>query len=145
MENKEINLVAVQVTINALLEKVWRLWTTPEHIMKWNNASDEWHTPKAENDLKPGGKFVYRMEAKDGSVGFNFGGVYDEVEINKRISYSIEDGRKVKIDFSGIRSQTKVEETFEAEATNSVELQKTGWQAILDNFKNYVEGFEMNK
>lgn len=139
MDNEANIEITVQATINAPVDKVWRLWTTPQHITKWNNANDEWHTPKAENELKAGGRFVYRMEAKDGSMGFDFGGVYDEVETNKKITYAIDDGRKVKIEFTGNGNETRVEETFEAEGTNSAELQRTGWQAILDNFKQYVE------
>ena len=131
--------ITVQNTINAPIEKVWQLWTDPKHIMEWSNASDDWHTPHAENDLRPGGKFLSRMEAKDGSFGFDFGGVYDAVEEKRFIEYTIGDGRKVKIYFTGSENETKVVETFEAEEMNAPEIQKTGWQAILDNFKNYAE------
>ena len=121
------------------MEKVWEFWSTPEHIKKWNQANDDWHTTKAENDLKVGGKFSSRMESKDGSKGFDFGGTYDEVKILGLISYSLEDGRKVEITFSSEGNTTKVTETFEPENTNPVEMQKSGWQAILDSFKKYAE------
>ena len=132
-------IITVGNTINAPIEMVWDFWTTPTHITQWNNASDDWHTPHAENDLQVGGKFLSRMEAKDGSFGFNFIGTYDEVEENKVIVYTLEDGRKVKVTFVDERNVTKVIESFEAEDENSVELQQGGWQAILDNFKKYVE------
>jgi uncharacterized protein YndB with AHSA1/START domain len=131
--------ITVEANVNAPVEKVWKFWTAPEHIMKWNNASDDWHTPKAENDVRTGGKFNIRMEAKDGSMGFDFGGVYDKVENNKRIEYTMGDGRKVKVIFSSAGNQTSVIETFDAETVNSAELQKNGWQAILNNFKKYTE------
>lgn len=139
METKNKTSITVEAKVNAAIEKVWKLWTMPEHITKWNNASDDWHTTKAENDLRPGGKFTSRMEAKDKSVGFDFGGTYDQVVPNKHISYTLEDDRKVKIDFISNGNETKVVETFEAETENKVELQKSGWQAILNNFKKYVE------
>ena len=131
--------ITVENTVKAPVEKVWQFWTLPEHITKWNNASDDWHTPFAENDLKTGGKFLSRMEAKDGSFGFDFGGVYDDVKINQVIAYTIGDGRKVKINFSPNGDETKIVETFEAENTNSIEMQRGGWQSILDNFKKYAE------
>jgi uncharacterized protein YndB with AHSA1/START domain len=114
-------------------------WTKPEHITQWNNASDDWHSPRAENDLKAGGFFNYRMEAKDGSFGFDFGGIYDGVTEKKYIEYTISDGRKVKITFSEDGDGTKVVESFEAESTHSIERQRTGWQNIIENFKKYVE------
>jgi len=131
--------ITVESKVNAPVQKVWKLWTEPSHIKNWNNASDDWHTPAAENDLKVGGKFSIRMEAKDGSFGFDFGGVYNEVKPNQTIAYTIGDGRKVKIIFDGKGNETKVTETFEAENENSLDLQRNGWQAILDNFKKYVE------
>ncbi len=109
--------------------------------MQWNNASEDWHTPHAENDLQAGGKFLSRMEAKDGSFGFDFGGVYDVVADHEYIEYTIGDGRKVKITFRGNSNETKVVETFEAENTHSSEIQEDGWQAILNNFKKYAESF----
>ena len=131
--------ITVENTVNAPVEKVWQYWTSPEHICKWNNASDDWHTPRAENDLRVGGKFLSRMEAKDGSFGFDFGGIYDEVKTNEVIAYTIGDGRKVKINFTNQGNETKVVETFEAENENSIELQRGGWQNILDSFKKYTE------
>ncbi len=135
----EIEKITVEVTVSAPIEKVWEFWVKPEHILNWNNASDDWHTPTAENDLRVGGKFVYRMEARDQSFGFDFNGVYDTVKHNEQINYTIEGGRKVNISFIGNGNETKVIETFEAENENPLELQQTGWQAILDNFKKYTE------
>jgi|SRR5688572_9076652 len=140
METQEKTILTVESTINAPVEKVWECWSKPEHITQWNNASDDWHSPKAENDLRPGGNFIYRMEARDGSMGFDFGGVYDTVVANKYIEYTMGDGRKVKIYFTSEGNKTKVVESFEAESTHSLEMQQGGWQAILDNFKKYVEG-----
>ncbi len=131
--------VTVKTTVNVPVEKVWEYWTEPKHITQWNNASDDWHTPIAENDLTVGGKFLTRMEAKDGSFGFDFGGIYDEVKLNEVIAYTLGDGRKVNITFKAQGNETEVIETFDAETTNSVEMQQAGWQAILDNFKKYSE------
>ncbi|MCA1293221.1 SRPBCC family protein [Paenibacillus sp. alder61] len=131
--------VTVQAVIQAPVEKVWSCWTEPQHITKWNQASEDWHAPRAENDLRPGGKFTTRMEAKDGSMGFDFGGVYDEVRTHEWISYTMGDGRRGEISFSGQGGETKVVETFDAESTHPVEFQQAGWQAILDNFKKYTE------
>ncbi|PGS48794.1 SRPBCC family protein [Bacillus sp. AFS041924] len=131
--------VTVESTINASIEKVWEFWTEPTHIKKWNSASDDWHTPIAENDLRVGGEFRSRMEAKDGSFGFDFGGIYDQVEKYQVIAYTLGDGRKVNITFREKDNQTEVIETFDAESTNPVEFQQQGWQAILDNFKKYTE------
>lgn len=139
METLEKTIITVENTINAPIDKVWECWTKPEHITQWNNASDDWHTPHAENDLRTGGKFVSRMEAKDGSMGFDFGGIYDSVITNQYIGYTMDDSRKVKITFTANGDKTKVTESFEAENTNSIELQQGGWQAILDNFKKYAE------
>ena len=131
--------ITVEATVNAPVEKVWKTWSEPQHITKWCAASEDWHAPKAENDLRTGGKFSTRMEAKDGSFGFDFGGVYDNVKKNELIEYTMGDGRKVQVTFSPSGSQTKIVETFEAESTNPVEMQRGGWQAILDNFKKYTE------
>jgi len=139
METTNATNITVETTVNAPIEKVWSYFTQPQHVKNWNNASDDWHTPRAENDLQVGGNFVYRMEAKDGSFGFDFGGTYDAVNENEYLEYTIGDGRKVKISFIPQGTSTKVIETFEAETTNSVELQRTGWQSILDNFKKYTE------
>lgn len=139
METANKTKITVEAIVNAPVDKVWKLWTTPEDIIKWNSASDDWHTPRAENDLRAGGKFFSRMEARDGSFGFDFGGVYDEVKTNEVIAYTMGDERKVKVTFSAAGNQTKVVETFEAEDMHSIEMQRGGWQAILDNFKKYTE------
>ncbi|GKU24140.1 SRPBCC family protein [Clostridium folliculivorans] len=134
--NKTINIMT---TVNAPVEKVWKCWTEPEHIKKWNSASEDWHTTVAENDLRVGGKFLSRMEAKDGSFGFDFGGIYDEVKLQEVLAYTLGDERKVQITFIDQGDKTEINETFEAEDTNSIEMQKSGWQSILDNFKRYTE------
>jgi len=139
METQEKTIITVENTINVPVEKVWEFWSKPEHITKWNNASDDWHTPRAENDLRTGGKFSSRMEAKDGSMGFDFGGVYNEVRNNEYIEYTMGDGRNVKVNFYAKDNSTRVVESFEAENTHSLEMQKGGWQAILDSFKKYTE------
>jgi uncharacterized protein YndB with AHSA1/START domain len=139
METTKVTTITVENTVNAPAEKVWKFWAAPEHITKWANASDDWHTTRAENDLREGGKFLSRMEAKDGSFGFDFWGVYDAVKENELIEYTLGDGRKVIIHFTGKGNTTKIVQTFEAEATNPIEMQKGGWQAILNNFKKYVE------
>jgi len=136
---KPIETITVETLVNAIIEKVWEFWTKPEHITKWNHASDDWHTPRAENDLQIGGKFLSRMEAKDGRFGFDFEGIYDEVLTNEKISYTLLDDRKVSITFLPTENGVQVTETFEAETMNTLELQKMGWQAILNNFKKYVE------
>ena len=133
------SVLTVEAIVHAPVEKVWTYWTEPGHIRKWNTASDDWHTPHAENDLKVGGKFVSRMEAKDGSFGFDFGGIYDEVRAKEFISYTLGDGRKVEITFIPQDNDTKVIEVFDPETTNPIEMQQEGWQAILDNFKKYAE------
>ncbi|MCY7423314.1 MAG: SRPBCC family protein [Chitinophagaceae bacterium] len=140
MSATEPIVLTVEVIVAAPVNKVWQQFTLPEHIIHWSNASDDWHTPHAENDLKVGGKFLSRMEARDGSFGFDFWGVYDVVEDHKAIEYTIGDGRKVKIHFLEEGNNTKVTEQFEAETTHPIEVQQVGWKAILDNFKKYVEG-----
>ena len=134
-----LEIITVQTLVNAPVEKVWAYWSGPEHIIKWNNASDDWHTTSATNDLRKGGQFSSRMEAKNGSFGFDFGGIYDEVKTNELIAYTIGDGRKVKVIFTKQGNATKLVETFEAEGTHPVEVQRGGWQNILDNFKKYAE------
>lgn len=131
--------ITVQTTVKAPIDKVWNYWTLPEHITHWNYASDTWHTPFANNDLKAGGKFLSRMEAKDRSEGFDFEGVYETIKTNELIEYILADTRKVKIEFTTNGDETTIIETFEAEDENSIEHQKGGWQAILDNFKKYTE------
>jgi uncharacterized protein YndB with AHSA1/START domain len=139
MENDNRIKITISTTVNAPIEKVWSCWTEPEHITKWNNASEDWHTLNAENDLRVGGKFLSRMEAKDGSFGFDFEGVYDDVKLYEVISYTLGDERKVFITFKAQAKVTEIVETFDAESENSIELQRDGWQAILDNFKKYTE------
>jgi uncharacterized protein YndB with AHSA1/START domain len=131
--------ITVQNTTNAPVEKVWKYWSAPEHITKWCQASDDWHAPYADNDLREGGTFKTTMAAKDGSFSFDFGGVYDKVNEHKLIEYTMGDGRKVKVVFEANGNSTNITETFDAEGTNSIEMQRTGWQAILDNFKKYTE------
>jgi uncharacterized protein YndB with AHSA1/START domain len=139
METIEKKSITVEATIKAPVEKVWKNWTEPKHITQWCQASEDWHAPHAENDLRNGGKFKTTMAAKDGSVSFDFGGSYTNVEQHKTIKYTMDDGRKVDVNFSGNGNETKVIETFEAETENSPEMQRQGWQAILDNFKKYTE------
>ncbi len=136
MENSKITIGA---TINADVEKVWRYYTEPEHITQWNFASDDWHSPRAENDLRPGGKYMARMEAKDGSEGFDFEAIYDDVVPRKKIAYTMTDGRQAIVSFDKADGSTKVTISFDAENTNPDELQRQGWQAILNNFKTYTE------
>ena len=139
METATKTAITVDTVVKAPVEKVWKFWSEPAHITRWCNASDDWHAPYADNDLREGGKFKTTMAAKDGSASFDFEGVYTKVQPNKVIEYSIADGRKVKITFSGNNKETKVTETFETESTNPIEMQRGGWQAILDNFKKYTE------
>lgn len=139
METGNKVTISVETTVHAPVEKVWEYWTEPQHITKWSFASDDWHAPNAENDLRVGGKFLTRLEAKDGSFGFDFNGVYDEITINELISFTLGDGRKVTVTFIAQDNNTKVIEAFEAEETHSIEQQKAGWQAFLDNFKKYSE------
>lgn len=133
------NKISIETKIKAPIDVVWKLWTTPEHIINWNFASDSWCCPNAINDLKPNGQFNWRMEAKDGSMGFDFTGTYQQIQTNELITYLMDDGRAVSINFLIEADQVKVVETFEAEGSNSDELQRLGWQAILNNFKSYVE------
>ncbi|WP_254412457.1 SRPBCC family protein [Dyadobacter diqingensis] len=139
METENKTAITVEATINAPVKMVWEFWTEPEHITQWCQASDDWHAPLAENDLRPDGKFKTRMEAKDGSMGFEFEGIYTDVQTYKLIEYVMADGRKVSITFTFDDSVTHVSETFDPETINPVEMQRGGWQAILDNFKNYSE------
>lgn len=131
--------IQVETTVNAPIESVWKAWNEPVHIVNWAHASDDWHTPHAENDLQVGGKFVTRMAAKDGSMSFDFAGVYTSVEDLKKIQYVMSDGRKVLISFEENGEATKIVEAFDPENENPAEMQRAGWQAILDNFKKYTE------
>lgn len=139
MATSEKTTITVAATVNAPVEKVWQYWTAPQHITQWNNASNDWHTPKATNDLRKDGTFNYRMEAKDNSFGFDFEGRYTDIKTNELIEYVISDGRKVQILFEALNDETHITETFEAEEVHPVELQQDGWQAILNNFKRYTE------
>lgn len=132
-------IITISTKIKAPVALVWKTWTDPEDILQWNAASQDWHTTQVENDLSIGGRFTYRMEAKDGSFGFDFGGIYNEVKDNKLIIYTLDDDRKVEVIFEHNGDTTKVTESFEAESANPVDMQKNGWQAILDNFKSYTE------
>lgn len=131
--------ITIETLISATADKVWDFYTQPEHVTRWNFATDDWHCPKAENDMKIGGRYSARMEAKDGSFGFDFEAVYDEIIPFEKIVYTIEDGRKVITVFENLNNTTKVTTIFEAENQNPVDMQKAGWQAILNNFKRYVE------
>ncbi|WP_126243345.1 SRPBCC family protein [Chitinophaga rhizosphaerae] len=131
--------ITISSTIQQPAAKVWEFWNAPEHITQWCAASDDWHAPKASSDLRPGGAFSTTMAAKDGSFSFDFGGIFDVVEPHSRIEYTLGDGRKVKIKFTEANGQTEVVETFDPEDTNPEDMQRAGWQAILDNFKKYAE------
>lgn len=139
MDTKEKTVVTVSATINAPVEKVWKYFTEPVHITKWCQASDDWHAPDAENDLREDGRFRTTMAARDGSASFDFSGVYTEVRVNKRIAYTIDDGRTVQVNFEADGDKTTITETFETENENPVEMQREGWQAILNNFRKYTE------
>lgn len=131
--------VTIQAEVNAPLSKAWEVYTSPEYIMQWNFASDEWHCPSAENDLSTGGRFNYRMEAKDESFGFDFEGEYIDVQELQSIAYKLDDGRAVHVRFSGTGDTTHVEVVFDIEDENTAEMQRHGWQMILDNFKKCAE------
>ena len=132
-------MITVSVKIDASVEKVWNYFTQPEHIVNWNFANDDWHSPSAENDLTVNGLFKYNMAAKDGSFSFDFWGNYTQIETHKTIAYTIGDGRKVILHFTENDNLTEVVEMFEPESQNPEEMQQMGWQAILNNFKKYVE------
>ncbi|MDX2219591.1 MAG: SRPBCC family protein [Burkholderiales bacterium] len=132
--------ITVETTIAAPLQKVWSAWITPADIVQWNAASDDWHTPSARVDLRVGGDFSWRMEARDGSMGFDFEGVYTAVEPEKLIAYRMADGREVTVEFIPSGSDARVRETFDAETMHSPEQQREGWQAILDRFARHVSG-----
>ena len=130
--------ITVETTVAAPVDRVWRAYTTPEAITQWNAASDDWHTPRATNDLRKGGAFSSRMEAKDGSMGFDFAGTYTDVVEHERLAYAFGD-RTAEVLFRTVPGGTTVRVTFDSESTHPVEQQRQGWQAILDNFKRYVE------
>ncbi len=131
--------ITIETEVLASLEKVWEVWTSPKHIVKWNTASDDWHTTNAINDLSIGGRFNYRMESKDGKEGFDFWGTYDELILKKLIKITLGDDRKMEVRFIPVGSKIRINETFEIEDENSEELQRAGWQAILEHFKSYTE------
>ena len=131
--------ITVEIVINASVAKVWECWTKPEHITKWAFASESWEAPYAENDVRVGGKFVTQMSAKDKSESFEFGGVYTSLLNQKYIEYKMEDGRQVSVKFDESTNGVKTTQSFDPESENSLEMQRAGWQAILDNFKKYVE------
>jgi uncharacterized protein YndB with AHSA1/START domain len=131
--------ITVTAQLRTDIKKTWKYYTAPEHIVQWNFADPSWCCPSASNDLRPGGKYVARMEARDGSFGFDFEVVYDEIVEEKSLSYTMADGRKAKVEFSGSKSATQVTIQFDPENQNPVELQQNGWQSILNNFKQYAE------
>lgn len=136
IQSTKINVTAI---VNAPIETVWDAWNTPSDIMQWNSADPNWHCPASENDVRVNGKFKNRMEAKDGSFGFDFEGIYDKVELFKELAYSMNDGRKVRTVFTEKDGKTTLSTVFDAESENEVEVQKQGWQAILNSFVKYVE------
>lgn len=133
-------MLTAQATVSAPMEQVWECWTNPAHITQWTFASDDWHAPWAENDFRVGGKFATRMEAKDGSFGFDFGGIYDEIVPHARIAYTMGDGRVVIVTFEQMMDGVTVTEKFEAEQMSPLDMQQAGWQAILNNFSRYTMG-----
>lgn len=139
MEVTTRTVIIVEAIVLAPLEKVWAYWSEPKHITQWTHASDDWHAPYADNDLRKDGKFKTTMAAKDGSFSFDFEGVYSNVHLNKIIEYGLADGRKVKIEFIANGNETRVVQKFDAENDNPIEMQRSGWQAITDNFKKYTE------
>ena len=139
MDTASYPTITIETLVKTSVEKVWTCWTEPKHITQWNQASNDWHAPYSENDLRTGGKFKTTMAAKDGSVSFDFEGIYTKIQQLKVIEYTIADGRKVSITFAGSAKETKVVESFEAENANPIEIQRGGWQAILDSFKKYIE------
>ncbi|AWO02059.1 polyketide cyclase [Chitinophaga alhagiae] len=139
METKKRTEITIEALVQAPIEKVWQYFNEPEHIMQWAFASEDWHAPASSNDLRPGGKFSTTMAAKDGSFSFDFGGVYSDVQKHQRIAYEMSDGRKVKVTFAPEGGGIKVVQAFEAEDENPVEMQREGWQTILNNFKKHTE------
>ncbi|TQI72233.1 uncharacterized protein YndB with AHSA1/START domain [Gramella sp. Hel_I_59] len=131
--------IEIESKINAKLDQVWEYWTKPEHITKWNKASEDWLCPNAENDLKEGGKFKYRMESEDGKVGFDFAGTYKEVKEKEKLTYELEDGRNAEVKFSEEDGTVMIKETLDTEDENPVEQQEQGWKSILESFKAYAE------
>jgi uncharacterized protein YndB with AHSA1/START domain len=139
MEPIQREKIMIETTLHEPIVKIWEYWTEPRHIVQWNNASSDWHTTTCQNDLTVGGRFLSRMEAKDGSFGFDFSGAYDDIKPNELISYTLDDERKVEIRFFQQANSIHIVEIFEAENENSFEQQRSGWQSILDNFKAYTQ------
>jgi len=139
MKTVETTRITVETVVNAPLEKAWRFFSEPEHVTQWAFASDDWHAPYADNDLRTNGKFKTTMAAKDGSFSFDFEGVYTNVVPNKSFEYAMADGRTVNVAFSADGPKTKVTETFDPESQNSLDMQRAGWQAILENYRKHVE------
>ncbi len=131
--------IDIQSFVNVSTKEVWEFYTNPEHIVNWNFASPNWHCPSAQNDLRPGGKYSARMEAKDGSFGFDFEAIYDTVYPLEGFTYTMEDGRQVDTQFIEEETGTLIKVSFDPEDQNSLELQRAGWQAILENFTSYAE------
>ena len=131
--------IQVETTVAAPLARVWDCWTDPAHIVHWNFASADWHCPKASNDLRAGGTFSYTMASRDGAMSFDFGGVYEEVAEHQKITYALADGRRVEVAFAAGADGTRVMEIFDPENVHPADMQRAGWQAILDNFRRYVE------
>lgn len=131
--------ITIETTISADAATVWHAWTSPEHIVQWNHASEDWHSPAAQNDLRVGGRFCFTMAAKDNSMSFDFTGTYTAIEPLTHLAYTIDDGRTVDVTFTRIEGKVHVVESFEAEKMNAPEMQQAGWQAILNNFKRHVE------
>lgn len=132
-------MITVKCKVEAPVDEVWKLWTTPAHIMNWNNASEDWHTPYVENDLRVGGKFKFTMASKDGTISFDFEGEYTKVENHSLIEYKLADERKIDVYFVSLEDGVEIIESFDPENVNSEEMQREGWQAILNNFKKYAE------
>lgn len=135
----ELKTITLETLVSVTLEKAWETWIQPQHVTQWNFASPDWHCPSAQTDLKVGGKFSSRMEARDGSFGFDFWGIYDEIVPLSLLRITMGDGRKMEVRFEPLNSKVKVTERFETEDLNTAERQREGWQAILDNYKAYAE------
>lgn len=134
-----MSAITIKTIVRRDVGDVWRMWTTPADIQHWNHASEDWSCPYAENDLRVGGKFLFRMSANDGSTSFDFVGTYTDIQEHALIAYALEDGRKIHIVFESIDNTTKITEQFDPESENPLEMQRDGWQAILNNFKNHAE------
>lgn len=132
-------MITIKATTQSPIEKVWKAWNDPAHVIQWNSPSPDWHTPRAENDFTEKGKFNYRMEAKDGSFGFDYSGAYDEIVPLQKIRFHLDDNRQVEVEFESTASGVNIVEKFEPETENPEDFQQAGWQAILDSFVKYVD------